>query len=93
MLFEKKILKAIQCEFIVRYLGLKTQINYEQKTLKNIFKKCWLISPAFLFSLSLSIDLMQLSKTPDTSTWSWSSVVVGRSGPNSKKCEKTEKSQ
>lgn len=33
---------------------------------------------------------MLLLKTHDTSTWSWSSVPEEISGPNSKKCEKTQ---
>lgn len=79
MLFEKKILKAIQCDFIVRY-----QQSFNLLTVLYNAHRVWQCFPLSPFLP----DFMQLSKTHGTSTWSWSSAVAGRSGPSSKKCEK-----
>lgn len=62
MLFEKKILKAIQCDFIVKYL-----------LTSGIFSKRHIPADSIqylkIFSFFYILDFMLLSKTQGISTW------------------------
>lgn len=83
MLFEKKILKAIQCDFIVRYPWSQMCQLFTSLSSHTCAHTHTLIFSPLGFTPHL--------KTCDTSTWSWSSAEEERSGPNSKKCEREKK--
>lgn len=87
MLFEKKILKAIQCDFIVRCLVIARVMKPNVACLRDSdadgVQRTWLCPLC-------SAGCMLRSRTRDTSTWWWSTAAAGSSGPNSKKCETTQ---